>query len=499
MNPSGLKKILTVPQIRSADQHLINKSNISSWELMEVATSAFFDALMGHNMWRQRVLIFCGVGNNGGDGFALCRMLRKKGIYARAVLVKFKDELSPDCKSNYEMLDDVLSVEEPGDIPNLELTDVIVDSLLGTGLSRPIDGLLKKVVESINTSGKRIVSIDIPTGIGGDELIEKGSLVVQADLVISFQRPKLAFFYPEHGSFIKNWEVVNIGLDEKFMQSRDSNNFWLDERVKQLVKNRPRVSHKGHYGHALLMVGSEGKMGAAILAAKACLRSGVGLLTTQTPKFGNSIMQIAVPESMSLLDHDSSVLSSLYPTEDFDAIGIGPGIGQEKLTQILLDSLIKGSNKPLVLDADALNILSKKKVLLKSLPAQTILTPHVGEFKRLIGSFKNSMERNQKLSAFAVEHNCIVVLKDAYSVIADSNGALYFNSTGNQGMATGGSGDVLTGMITSLLAQGYRPLESAIIGVYFHGKAGDLAAKKRGHHALIASDIIDHIQIDRFW
>ena len=495
MTPQGIKKLLTAQQIRDADDHTIVNSNISSWELMEMATSSFFDALMGHNVWRKRVTVLCGVGNNGGDGLALCRMLRKKGIYARAVLVKFKDELSPDCASNFDLLDDVLVVEQISDLPDLDLSDVIVDSLIGSGMESQIFGLLKDVVDRVNKSEKRVVSIDVPTGMRGDSLSPEDATIIHADLVISFQRPKLSFFYPEHGPFIKEWEVVDIGLDEKYIQDLESDMYWLDQQVFKMVRARHRVSHKGTYGHACLMVGSQGKMGAAILSSQACLRAGAGLLTTQIPNCGYDIMQIAVPESICNADPSESVLATLHDIDAFSAIGFGPGVGTEEETIELFASILNTAKVPMVIDADGLNILSEHRELLDKLPPNTILTPHVGEFRRLVGEFENSEERHAKLKAFAKQYQCTVVLKDAYSVIADPDARLYFNSSGNQGMATAGSGDVLTGMITALLAQGYTALEAAIIGVYFHGEAGDRAAKKRGHYALIASDIIDNIEL----
>lgn len=495
MTPKGIKKILTTQQIRAADNHTIVNSNISSWELMEMATSSFFDALMGHNVWRKRVIVLCGVGNNGGDGLALCRMLRKKGIYAQAVLIKFKEELTPDCASNFDLLDDVLVVEQISDMPDLNLSDVLVDSLIGSGMRLQISGLLKEVVDQVNESGKRIVSIDIPTGMCGDKLSPNDATIVKADLVISFQRPKLSFFYPEHGPFIKKWEVVDIGLDEKYIQNLESDLYWLDHQVFRMVRTRPRVSHKGTYGHACLMVGSQGKMGAAILSSQACLRAGAGLLTTQVPKCGYSIMQIAVPESICNADPSESVLATLHDIDAFSAIGFGPGVGTEEETKELFTSILNTSKVPMVIDADGLNILSEHPELLDKLPPNTILTPHVGEFRRLVGEFEDSEERHAKLKAFAKQYQCTVILKDAYSIIADKDARLYFNSSGNQGMATAGSGDVLTGIITALLAQGYTALEAAIIGVHFHGEAGDRAAKKRGHYALIASDIIDHIEL----
>lgn len=489
-----LKKILDVSQIRQADNHAIVESDISSWELMEVAVHAFFEKVMERELWRKRVMIFCGTGNNGGDGLALCRMLRKKGIYCWVVLVEFNEELSSDCKKNLDLLDEVIYLREGDFFPSIDQADVLVDALLGSGLNRAPRGLLQKTIDFINKSEKTVFSIDIPSGLYSDGLTDHSD-IVQADYVISFQRPKMSFFLPENGVYVKNWDVVDIGLDEDFIQSMDSSVFWMDKEVERLVVQRNRVSHKGDYGHALLMAGSKSMMGAAVLSARACLRSGVGLLTLNVPGAGYEIAQIAVPEAMCIADPEGDMISLSIKKDKFSALAIGPGLGREKASAIVLEEVLKTVTKPLVIDADALNIMASHPHLLDYLGDHCVLTPHIGEFDRLFGASENSVVRLEKLRMLSQKYKSVIVLKDAYTCIASPDGSLYFNSTGNQGMATAGSGDVLTGIILSLLAQSYKPLEAAIIGVYFHGKAGNAAAEKKGMHALIASDIIENIFI----
>jgi len=355
-------------------------------------------------------------------------------------------------------------------------------------------GLGARVVQAINQSNTAVFSVDMPSGLFGELIVEKEKVVQNAH-VISFQRPKLSFFFPEHKNYIKSWHVVDIGLDETFIQSQASNYYILDTSTVKLVQSRPKQSHKGSYGHALIIAGSYGKIGAAILSSRACLRSGVGLLTTHVPEIAYQIMQISVPEAMCSADIHTNYNTHLPEINNFNAIAIGPGLGKEDKTVEMFEKLLKMSKYPLVIDADAINILSEHNHLIALLPKQSILTPHIKEFDRLVGSSTSTLQRYDKLKTFAKQNNCIVVLKDAYTCIASNQKAMYINTSGNQGMATGGSGDVLTGIITGLLAQHYDPLSAALIGVYFHGKAGDDALENRCHTSLIASDIIAHLKI----
>lgn len=292
-------------------------------------------------------------------------------------------------------------------------------------------------------------------------------------------------------------EFVQIELTRDFLIETTNQLFLLDEEIDNFIHVRERQSHKGTYGHALILAGEYGKMGAAILSGKACLRSGVGLLTLNIPKCGYAIAQTSVPEALCITDSHSNILTELPPIEKYDAIGMGPGIGRNDLTAELLQKILLTAHQPLVLDADAITILAERNEVIELLPVNTILTPHIKEFERLIGPVNSVEERFKKLQEFSIQHKCIVVLKDAYTCVSSSTGDLYFNTSGNQGMATGGSGDVLTGIITGLLAQGYQPLLAALLGVFKHGVAGDLAARKKGYNALIASDIIECLRIDQ--
>ncbi len=490
----GLKKIITVPQTRDADNYSIKEKFKSSWELMENAANAFVNALDQQNLLSKTISVLCGTGNNGGDGLAVCRILNERGFDADAYFIKFKDKLSTDCELNFKKLKNVTVINQNDPLPDFKQYDILIDALLGTGINGAVTGFLAEVIDAMNSSGKTIYSIDIPSGLICDGITES-SCVVKSDLVITFQRPKLCFFLPENGQFIKKWQAVDIGLSEDYIQDLASNKYLIDSEISKFVQNRERFSHKGTFGHALIMAGSYGKMGAAILSVRACLRSGVGLVTSYIPKIGYDIMQISAPECMCITDEDNHVLSQSTETVKYDAIGIGPGIGTEAKTIDFITNTLKNAKQKMVLDADALNIISNNKELLSHLSPNTILTPHLKEFDRLVGTSENSLERIEKQLTFSKKHKCIIVLKGASTTISSVDGILYFNSSGNAGMATGGSGDVLTGIITGLLAQRYEPLLAALIGVYFHGVAGDKAAQQKGQSTLIASDIIENLDI----
>ena len=491
-----LEKILNVSQTREADNHTILKEEISSFALMGQASLAFVKAIEPLLQRSQKIAIVGGVGNNGGDGFAIARILRNKKYNIQPFLVQFKDTLTPDCIINYDKLHDTIIINSTSEIPSFSEYDVIIDGIFGFGLSRPITGFTKQVIENINKAKKTVYAVDVPSGLYCDTLPDSET-IVQADTVVSFQRPKLSFFFPENGNYVKNWKTVDIGLDEEFVQRQDSKHFILNEKIVEVLATRPRQSHKGDYGHTLLIAGSYGKMGAATLSSKACLRSGTGLLTTYVPKCGYQIIQSSIPEAMCLTDENEEFVTQLPEISKYDVVGIGPGLDTNEKTVQVVKKLLSESKNPLVIDADAINIISQNEELISLLPKNSILTPHIKEFDRLVGKSNTSTERFQKQLEFSAKHQCVVVLKNAYTVISSPEGNLYFNTSGNQGMATGGSGDVLTGIITGLLAQNYSSLHAALLGVYFHGKAGDEAASKKGYNALIASDIIDALRIEK--
>lgn len=491
------KKILTAEQTRAADAYTIANEPIRSIDLMERASLAFVEYLREElALEKHKIVILCGTGNNGGDGLAIARILLRQGFDIQAILLKHRNELSEDCGTNYEAIkEQVVVVKQLDELPNLSSYSLVIDAILGTGVNSPLRGLLADAVEAINRLDLPVYAVDLPSGLYADTLNTAGP-IVEAAHVLSFQRPKLSFFLPENNRYIARWAVADIGLDEAFIQEQESSNYVLDHAVKALLQSRPRYSHKGSYGHALMLAGSEGKMGAAILCAKGCLRSGVGLLTMAVPSCGLDILQIAVPEAMAITDLKHEHLSQLPSLSAYAAVGIGPGLGQHDDTRDLLHTLFNQNTAPLVIDADALNLLAVNLEILKQLASNSILTPHIKEFDRLVGASENSMERFDKLRDFSTTHQCIVVLKDAHTAIATPDENIYFNTTGNPGMATGGSGDVLTGIITGLLAQGYAPRDAALLGVYFHGLAGDRAADIHGQMAMLASDIIDNLYLE---
>lgn len=491
------KKILTAKQTRAADAFTIANEPIRSIDLMERASLAFVEYLREElPLEKHKIVILCGTGNNGGDGLAIARILLRQGFDIQAILLKHRNELSEDCATNYEAIkEQVVVVKQLDELPNLSSYNLVIDAILGTGVNSPLRGLLAAAVEAINRLDLPVYAVDLPSGLYADTLNTSGP-IVEAAHVLSFQRPKLSFFLPENNRYIARWADVDIGLDEAFIQEQESSNYVLNHAVKALLQPRPRYSHKGSYGHALMLAGSKGKMGAAILCAKGCLRSGVGLLTMAVPSCGLDILQIAVPEAMAITDLKHEHLSQLPSLSTYAAVGIGPGLGQHDDTRDLLRTLFNQNTAPLVIDADALNLLAVNPEMLKQLASNSILTPHIKEFDRLVGASENSMERFDKLRDFSTTHQCIMILKDAHTAIATPDGNIYFNTTGNPGMATGGSGDVLTGIITGLLAQGYAPRDAALLGVYFHGLAGDRAADIHGQMAMLASDIIDNLYFE---
>jgi NAD(P)H-hydrate epimerase len=490
-------KILSAAQIRQADAHTLAEEQIPSAALMERAAKAFvtwFDNKFPEQ--GRRILVCCGPGNNGGDGLAIARLLLAKGYALNVWLVAEDDRLSPDCRLNLERLPAAVAltrVSADTSIPASIEADFIVDALFGTGLSRPVSGLFGAVIDKINDSPATRVAVDMPSGLFADAPNAADAPIVQAHYTLSFELPKLAFFLPQHHAFVGNWEVVPIGLSAAFLADAETNTLVISpELVGSILRPRQKFSHKGTYGHALLLAGSYGKMGAAVLASRACLRSGVGLLTVQCPQVGYDILQTGAPEAMALPDADAHHLTGLPPLEAYQAIGAGPGLGTAPATRQLIRDLLQVAAVPLVLDADALNLVAEEG-LLPRLPPQTILTPHPKEFERLAGKAEHDYHRLDQLRRLCREHQCYIILKGGHTCIGTPEGTLYFNCTGNPGMATGGTGDVLTGIVTALAAQQYSPLEACLLGVYIHGRAGDIAKTEKGEMALIASDVIDNL------
>ena len=490
-------KVLSIDKIRAADAYTIQHEPISSINLMERAASQLFSWITKYVDQTHTFIIFAGSGNNGGDGLALGRLLAKADYKVEIYIIRYNDKTSDDFQVNYKRASaidsiNISNIKTLDEFPEVEEEDIIIDSIFGSGLTRPIKGFLGGIIKKINESAALKVAIDIPSGIFSDtSSVRNDGAIVRADYTLSFQFPKLAFLMPENDSFVGEWHILDIGLHHQYINSVQTDNFFLvKEDVAPLIKKRSKFSHKGTFGHALLIAGSYGKMGAAILAAEACLRSGVGLLHTHIPKVGYQIMQTALPEAMISLDRYENYFSEVPDLSVYNAIGIGPGLGMEHQSQMALKLLIQEFSAPMVFDADALNILSENPTWLAFLPGGSILTPHPKEFERLAGKWNDDFERLELQREFAKRHNIYVVLKGAHSSICTPDGKCYFNSTGNPGMATAGSGDLLTGIITGLFAQGYSPGQAAVLGVYLHGLAGDLAEKRKGQEAMIAGDMI---------
>lgn len=488
-------KILTAQQTREADAYTIANEPIESIDLMERAATKCFDWIIKNYSSETEFSIFCGVGNNGGDGLVIARLLKQANYKVTVFVVEFSDNYSSDFKTNLGRLEkvEVNYLNQDNSRIVLRPNIVVIDAIFGSGLTRPIDGFIAEIVHQINKN--EIIAIDLPSGLFAEDNRENNfDNIVKAKTTLTFQQPKLAIFFPQNYFFVGEWVVLPIGLHHGFISGLNvTNHIVSTSDAKSMLKPRTKFSHKGSFGHALLVAGSKGKMGAAILSAKACLRAGVGLLTVYLPAQGLEIMQTALPEAMCSVSGENDFIADVPDLSMYSAIGVGPGLGIEKQTQNTLKLLIQNSNYPLVIDADALNILAENKTWLAFLPSESILTPHPKEFERLVGKWDCDEERLELQKQFAIKQQVIVVLKGANTSIALPNGDVYFNATGNSGMATAGSGDVLTGIITSLLAQGYSPKESAILGVYLHGLAGDVAKENLTEYAMIASDIIDAI------
>lgn len=492
-------KILNGQQIREWDQYTIQQEPISSIDLMERAAGRCVDWLEENNFLRCPFTIFCGKGNNGGDGLAMARMLLQKQCTVSVHILEFGHIGTEDFQNNLKRLHQFKTVEihfiqSEENFHEFDKNEIVIDALFGSGLNRPLEGVSAALVDHINNSDCKIVAIDIPSGLPVDHSV-KGNSIIQADHTLSFQVQKLAFLLPENASFVGEVHILDIGLHPDFYNSVETCYELTDDKIiSPIYKPRKSFAHKGNFGHALLVTGSYGKMGAAVLCAKSCLRAGAGLTTCHIPKCGYEIMQTAVPEAMVMVDFNSSILTKIE--EDltkYNCIGIGPGIGTASETKRLLNEIFESYANPVVLDADGLNIVAADQKLMTKIPPGSILTPHPKEFERLFGKTGNDYARLELAQQKAKELNVVIVLKGHHTFIATPGGKGYFNNTGNAGMAKGGSGDVLTGILTALLCQGYDSIEAAIFGVHLHGLAGDLAASKFSQEALVAGDIIDNL------
>ena len=494
-------KIFTSAQIKELDRYTVEHEPIPSIDLMERAAKALTRAIT--DTWNNAtpVVVFAGPGNNGGDALAVARMLGELNYQVSVYLFNISGHLAEECAANKKRLmeskriKDFIEVTQEFDPPRLEKGMVVVDGLFGSGLNKPLAGGFASLVKYINASQADIVAIDIPSGLmTEDNTYNVRANIIHATLTLTLQQPKLAFLFPENQQFIGKLRVLDIRLSQEGMEKIEANYTVLEESdVRSMLLGRDSYAHKGQMGNALLIAGSYGMAGAAILAARACLRSGVGKLTIHTPKKNREILQIAIPEAVLQFDPEETIFSEAVDTEDFQALGIGPGLGISETTAIPLIAQLRRTTSPIVADADALNILANHRAWMQQLPKGIILTPHVKEFDRMEGHSSDSYERLTKARHLAERLQGYVILKGRYTAICLPDGHVFFNPTGNAGMATAGSGDVLTGILTALLARGYNPQDACVVGVYLHGLAGDLAARDLGEESLIAEDIIRYI------
>ncbi len=491
-------KIFTATQTQAWDRYTIEQEPITSIDLMNRAVQVLTDWFALNYTSNRPVVVFCGTGNNGGDGIGLAKLLNWLNFDAKVVVCDFAAKRSVDFEAQIDSISQQRSIEvewhsNAQSLPVIPSNALIVDALFGSGLNRPLEGTWAQVVEYLNQLPNEVLSIDLPSGLLADAHTP-GAAVVRATQTFSFERPKRAFFFPENAERVGEWSFRSIGLHPAFEEKNDSFFHFLSERdAVSLFRPRSKFAHKGTFGHALMVAGSFGKMGAAVLSAQACLRSGAGLLTVHAPRSGNIILQTNVPEAMVSADHRAKYWAEVPDLQVYASIGVGPGIGKEAETAVALGRLLRAYDKPLVMDADALNLLSENPDFWAFLPKNSILTPHPKEFERLFGKSANDFQRNDLQREKAQEHGVFIVLKGAHTAIACPDGECWFNSSGNPGMATGGSGDVLTGILTGLMAQGYAPKAAAQLGVYLHGLAGDFAAAELSQEALTAGDIIDYL------
>lgn len=495
-------KILSAQQLRELEKFTMDLENIESIDLIERAASECLRYLPVYHNRSGKTVYVCGKGNNGSDGLAMARLEAMKQQEVLVIILEHAEQGSPDFGINLYRLQDqenatIIHVRDIDRMPEIPEDSVVVDAILGIGLSRPIaDGLLADAVLWMNSLKNYVFSIDIPSGLFADDNSgNEQDHVVQADMTITFHCPKMSFMDPEWGNFVGNLRVVNIELAASEMDLQSDCEYVIPDDLKSSYKPRKKFSHKGTYGHALVVAGSRGKMGAAQLTAAGALRIGAGLVSAHVPLCGLDVMQLGVREAMCTVDSNQDFIIDLPDLSPFNAIGIGPGIGTEKDTANVLKRLLQDADARLVIDADALNILGMNKTWLSFIPKGSILTPHPREFERIAGSSTSLEERLNLQTEFSKKYGVIVVLKGAHTCTTTPSGQVFFNSSGNPAMATAGSGDVLTGVILGLLAQGYSPEVAAIMGVYLHGSAADLASIYRSANNIIASDILPLLNV----
>jgi hydroxyethylthiazole kinase-like uncharacterized protein yjeF len=492
-------KIFSAAQIKEADRQTVSKQGISSDELMERAGKLVFEEI--HKRLEGSgapIKIFCGIGNNGGDGLVIGRHLIEHLYDVTIYVVNYSDKRSNDFLKSYDKVKNAtknwpILLKSEDDFPEIKKEDFVIDAVFGIGLNRPLVDWVANLIRHINHSEAFVLAIDMPSGLFADQPTKAKDAVIQANFTLTFQAPKLVFYLPDTGKFAGDLQVLDIGLDRDYLiETPTSAHLIRKQEAKTMYVPREEFTHKGTYGHALLVGGSYGKMGSISLTATAAMRTGAGMATVFVPKCGYQIMQTLLPEAMVITDKAENYLSSIDFDLDPSVIGFGVGVGQNDETLKAFEALLDKTEKPMVIDADGLNLLAANKHLLKKLPKDSVLTPHPKELERLMGSWEDDFEKLEMARTFVREHKVVLLIKGSRTITVTEED-IYINSTGNPGMATAGSGDVLTGVITGLISQGYDPLTAAVFGVYLHGKAGDIAVNQHSYQGLIAGDIAQHI------
>lgn len=495
-------KIPSVEQIRQCDAAAIQQGYMSSWQLMEQAATTCVTHL--EQLFPQHDIsfqIWCGTGNNGGDGLVIARHLLQHGYAVQTVLLYYSNSLSADNAENLYLLQqmpgaDIIEVRTAEQVPAVQAM-VVVDAILGTGISRPVEhDIIKQAILCINNSSAYVFSVDVPSGMYADKPMDKGSIAVHADFTHSLAFPKLGYMFASNYPYVGEWCSYEIGLPTPCVQAIYARNYAITTQdVKNMLPPRHKFDHKYIYGHGLLVAGKKAMTGAAVMAAKAAMRAGIGLLTTHIPSSCLNIMQIAVNEAICSVDDNEDVFTGMpFSSLHYTAVAVGPGLGTHALTSQGLKRLIADYGGPMLFDADAINILAQNPTWLSFIPPHCIFTPHIKEFERMVGNSGNEYERMELQRQFSIKYKAIVVLKGAHTCISAPDGNCYFNLNGNPGMATAGSGDVLTGIILAMLCQHVPALHAAIAGVYMHAAAADYAVQHQSMASLTAGDIIENIK-----
>lgn len=492
-------KILTAQQLAIADEVTIKKQEISSYDLMERAAGIAFQRI--HEQLKGTTVainVFCGIGNNGGDGLVIARQLIEHDYHVNVYITNCSKKRSANFLKSYDLLKSttndwpvLLSCKE--DFPQIDPQDIIIDAIFGTGLNRPITGWMANLIMHLNDIPALKIAIDLPSGMFANTAHNSTDTILNAHYTLTFQTPKICFFFPITAIYVGEYEIIDIGLDIAYLESVvPMAQLVTKQLAKSKYKNRKKFTHKGDFGHVMTFAGSKGKMGAAVLCAGAAINAGAGKVTAYIPKSGNYILQTSLPEVMTLQSDGVDFITDFEHDLKDITLCAGPGIGVEAGTYLAFAKAIQQQSTPIVIDADAINILAHQTELLKELPENSILTPHDGELQRLLGPWENSYERLEKASQFATKHQLILVLKGAHTITVTAS-SIYINNTGNPGMATAGSGDVLSGIIASFLAQGYEPAAAAVLAVYLHGASGDIAASTHAFEGVTASIICKYI------